>query len=608
MHRLTTTASRRRSHRRVLLVLLAALLLLALAQAAPAPAASEYVGGPAVDNQGRADYPLYIANDHTVYALRFTAEAGTLRDKDDQPVTTPGAQYYVKVRISPTATPSGGASRGFTWNPVTRQWVQERAAWDEFPVVTTGAGGAITTGNTWTYFKFGDTTKPAALDPSTWYILVSLQPTGGESGKGTTQNNADPPAVEIIDMTGALRPGELTAAFRVHNGVATADAPENNKRVEATASEGTEVWAISRTQANGVAQGYGTVAAGDFQLAVPVGLPFDVKIKDAIWPVAAPSFTGSVADVDIALGADDVTPPAAPASLTATPADGAAELSWSAVADAEKYVVYQWQAATPVGGSTNYTPHHVAVAEVDGAARSCTVAGLDNGSEYFFEIRARDAATNTGPPSATVAVTPKAATQLTLAASAKVVKWGGSATLSGELTSDEPFASVPQVRLERSFNDSTWDLLTTIDPTAPYAVGTAVKPQRKTMYRLVFTGDATHLGATSNVVTVTPKVKLGKPVAPARVKQGRKFTVYGGLVPKAKVGSHTVRIKCYQKKAGVWRLKKTVTTTNRNHGKQSRYVRSFTLPLRGTWKLVAYAPKSAKHAATTSGARILKVQ
>ena len=604
MHRLTTTASRRRSHRRVLLVLLAALLLLALAQAAPAPAATDYDGGPAVDNQGRADYPLYIANDHTVYALRFTAAAGTLRDKDGAPVTTPGAGYYVKVRISPTATPSGGASRGFTWNPVTRQWVQERADWDEFPVVTTGAGGAITTGNTWTYFKFGDTTKPAALDSSTWYIVVSLQPTDG--GSGTTQNNASPPAVEIIDMTGGLRPDDLTAAFRVHNGMPTGASAD--KRVEATASEGTEVWAISRTQANGVAQGYGTVAAGDFQLAVPVGLPFDVKIKDAIWPVAAPSFTGSVADVDIALGADDVTPPAAPASLTATPADGAAELSWSAVADAEKYVVYQWQAATPVGGSTNYTPHHVAVAEVDGEARSCTVAGLANGSEYFFEIRARDAATNTGPPSAAVAVTPNVATQLTLAASAKVVKWGGRATLSGELTSDEPFASTPVVRVERSFSGSTWELLTTIDLTAPYAVGTAVKPQRKTMYRLVFTGDATHLGATSNVVTVTPKVKLGKPVAPARVKQGRKFTVYGDLVPKAKVGSHTVRIKCYQKKAGVWRLKKTVTTTNRNHGKQSRYVRSFALPSKGTWKLVAYAPKTAKYAAATSGASILKVQ
>jgi len=604
MHRLTTTASRRRSHRRVLLVLLAALLLLALAQAAPAPAASEYVGGPAVDNQGRTDYPLYIANDHTVYALRFTAAAGTLLDKDGAPVTTPGAGYYVKVRISPTATPSGGASRGFTWNPVTRQWVQERADWDEFPVVTTGAGGAITTGNTWTYFKFGDTTKPAALDSSTWYIVVSLQPTDG--GSGTTQNNADPPAVEIIDMTGGLRPGEIRAAFRVHNGMPTGASAD--KRVEATAASDTAVWAISRTQANGVAQGYGTVAAGDFQLAVPVGLAFDVKIQNAIWPDPAPSFTGSVADVDIALGADDVTPPAAPASLTATAADGAAELSWSAVADAEKYVVYQWQAATPVGGRTNYTPHHVAVAEVDGEARSCTVAGLANGSEYFFEIRARDAATNTGPPSAAVAVTPNVATQLTLAASANVVKWGGRATLSGELTSDEPFASTPVVRLERSFNGSTWDLLTTIDPTAPYAVGTAVKPQRKTMYRLVFTGDATHLGATSNVVTVTPKVKLGKPVAPARVKQGRKFRVYGGLVPKAKVGSHAVRIKCYQKKAGVWRLKKTVTTTNRNHGKQSRYVRSFALPLRGTWKLVAYAPKSAKYAATTSGARILKVQ
>ncbi len=122
MHRTPTTSARPAARRMVFLALLGALLLLALAQAVPALGAANYTGGPARP----ADYPLYVANDHTVYALRFSA-TGLLNAAGD-PLTTP-AQYYVKMRISPTATPSGGTSRGFTWNPTTQQWVQERADW-----------------------------------------------------------------------------------------------------------------------------------------------------------------------------------------------------------------------------------------------------------------------------------------------------------------------------------------------------------------------------------------------------------------------------------------------------------------------------------------------
>ncbi len=81
------------------MALLGALLLLALAQAVPAlGAAADYTGGPQA-----GDYPLYVANDHTVYALRFSAAAGTLLDSAGTAVTASGAQYYVKMRISPTA-------------------------------------------------------------------------------------------------------------------------------------------------------------------------------------------------------------------------------------------------------------------------------------------------------------------------------------------------------------------------------------------------------------------------------------------------------------------------------------------------------------------------
>jgi hypothetical protein len=596
MHRIITKG-RLTTRRWVFLGLLGALLLLAAAQAAPAPAATNYTGGPAA-----GDFPLYVANDHSVYAMRFTASG--LLDKDGNPLASAGT-YYVKVRISPTATPSGGSSRGFTWNPTTQAWVQERADWTEFPVVTTNASGAIVAGTTWTFFKFGDTTKPSPTTSDTWYLVISLQPTDG--GTGTTQNNAAPPAVTITDMTGALDPGTFTSAFRIHNGVsATA---YNAKRAEADESGALPVWSITRSEPNGVAEGYGTTTTGDFDMAVPVGVAFDTKLQSATtWSPSASPFTGPLADVDIALGGADTTPPAAPATFTVTAGDGRAQLSWAAVADAANYTVFMWQAATPIGGSTNYTPQHLPLATVTGST-TYDATGLTNGETYYFEVRANDAATNVGPPTSVGTVDPKAAAQLTLQTSAKTVNWGGTATLTGALTDGvEPFTAGQTVRVEWSYNDTTWALLQMLDLSAPYAYDVTVKPTRKTMYRLVFEGDATHVAATSLSVTVTPRVKLGTPVAPKTAKKGKKFTVYGSLVPQHPSGSKTVKIKCYQKKSGTWRLRRTVTATNRNYKTYSRYSEKLSLGARGSWKLVASYKATAKYASKTSSARYVKVK
>jgi hypothetical protein len=406
-------------------------------------------------------------------------------------------------------------------------------------------------------------------------------------------------------MTGTLAPATFTSAFRIHNGVVTGATA--GRRIEADAAGLNDVWSISRTQSNGVDQGYGTTAPGDFQLAVPVGVAFDAKIQNAVWPLAAASFTGTLADVDIALGADDTTPPAAPATLSATAGDGHVQLSWPAVADAVAYTVFTWRAATPIGGSTNYTPQHTSLATV--ASTTYDATGLTNGEEYFFEVRAVDAATNAGPPTAAKAATPKAEAALTLQTSATVVAWGGKAALIGELTDGaQPFTTGQQVRVEQSYDGSTWALLQLLDPTVPYAYGVVVQPTRKTVYRLVFEGDATHVAATSDKVTVTPRVRLGRPVAPSSVLKGRAFTAYGDLTPRAAAGSHTVKIRCYLKKSGAWRLKKTVTTTNRNFKTYSRYSAKFSLPARGSWKLVAYAAPTSRYAATTSSAKYVRVK
>jgi len=111
-HSLTTQASSifvmviglSRAPRLAFVALLGVSVLFALAQAVPAlGAAADYAGGPQA-----GDYPLYVSNDHTVHALRFSAAAGTLLDSTGTAVTTAGARTTsrstsVPLRGPPTA-------------------------------------------------------------------------------------------------------------------------------------------------------------------------------------------------------------------------------------------------------------------------------------------------------------------------------------------------------------------------------------------------------------------------------------------------------------------------------------------------------------------------
>jgi hypothetical protein len=574
MHRTSTPRPRAAARRLVFLTLLGALLVLSLAQAAPALAAGSFTGG-AKDG----DYPRYIANDHTVYALRFDAS-------DLDPLTT----YNVKVRISPTDSISGGTSRGFTWSPGGPEWVQERDEWAKLPAFTTDAAG-LYTDNEWVFFKFGDTTKPAVGGSGTWYLFVSVKPVGG--GDKTTLNSATSRAVKLVDMTGRLT--WATSAFRVHNG--TPVGVNKSQRVDAVAAgTDTDYFAVMRTEPSQVERGYGSTAKGDFDIAVPVGMAFDVDVhsSDPVWLVE--DFTGTLADVDVALGADDTTPPSAPDGFASTIEGTTAHLSWDAVADAASYTVYQWQDPTPIDGAINYTSQPLPVGTTSGTTYDVT--GLAEGETYHFQVRAVDAATNVGPPS-------YYPVDLTVAASAKVVGWGRQATLTGALTDGaEPFAEGRIVTVQSSTDGgATWADIGEYD--LDKLAGYGVTPAQKARYRLVFAGDSLHQTADSNVVTVAPKVKLGKPSAPLKVRKRAKFTASGTIAPKQTKGARNVRIKCYLKKGGKWRYVKAVRAVNK---RTTRYAATFSLPSRGTWRLVAEYKANAKYATTTSGAEYLRVK
>ena len=484
-------------------------------QAAPALAATTYVGGPAA-----GDYPLYVPDDYTTCALRFTATG--LLGLDGQPLTAP-TDFHVKIRLSPIPGPNGSNNRGFTWNDQTKQWVQERADWSSFPTITTDAVGNIATSNRWFFFQFGDTTKSG-----TYYLMVSLQQVGAPIDSGATQNGQTMPAVTLLDMSGGI--AGATPGFWVHNGVAV---PSNQaaKRVEADAAGTLDVvWALSRTEANGVdddASGaddedYGPAgAAGDFRLGVPASMAFDVKLQNAIWPALASSFTGPLADVDVALGAPDTTPPSAPVALNVQAGNVENVLTWGAANDntaVTGYRVYKW--TDPASGS-GYTGRPTLVATTASDVTTFTDPGLTNGVAYHYIVRAVDAATNIGPRAAATA-TPKMPTRSpwcsrhrsspgTRRSPSTATWWTGTPRPSDRPCSCSA-ATTAQAAGRRSPTwRRTWLPIHTCSPGRR-------SPTRATFYRLSFAGTDVYASSVSSAHKVTPQVKLGTPAAPKTVK------------------------------------------------------------------------------------------
>ena len=113
-------------------------------------------------------------------------------------------------------------------------------------------------------------------------------------------------------------------------------------------------------------------------------------------------------------------PPAAPAGLSATPGDGQVALSWSPVAGAASYNVYQGSAA----GGESATPAQTGI-----TGSSATVNRLSNGSTYYFVVRAVNAA-GAGNASNEASATPQASSSSSSSSSS-----GGSSSSSGAASS-----------------------------------------------------------------------------------------------------------------------------------------------------------------------------
>lgn len=520
MHRTITTVARPLSR----LALAAILTLLTVVAPAATAAARGYFDGGTVP----ADSPTAVANDGTVYALRFSAEdiAPDPEPAYLTPPLEPDQTYHVKIRFTANwqaGEPASTANRGFMWNGDTARWVFWDADWSEFPTVTTDASGRIPPGQ-WIYCKFSDTTKTGKYG-----LLVSLS----IGGTGSTLNGRTWSVVTVYDPA--------TSGGWVHAGAGTSSAGLTPVRIYAPGASKPTSTAVTESNgcdddSNGVVDDEqpGPVKTGGFRAGVPTAQAFDASLDGTLWPGAS-GFTVAVADTDIALGASDQLAPTAPGSLAAAPRNGAVVLTWSAASDlvgVTGYRIYRW--VPPLLGST-YTADAVPIATV-AATTTYTDTTVGNGTTYSYLVRALDAATNAGPRSPTASATPDG-TPPGPATDLVATPGDGRVSLSWAKPSSADLAGVKVVRKPGgAAPDGPGDGMEIYNGTADSCTDTGLTNGQLYSYA-AFAYDTALNYATASTATATPNVatRLTLTAKPLSVAWAGTWTFSGALTTAAGV-------------------------------------------------------------------------
>jgi len=150
-----------------------------------------------------------------------------------------------------------------------------------------------------------------------------------------------------------------------------------------------------------------------------------------------------------------------------------------------------------------------------------------------------------------------------------------------------------------------WSMITVAD----YG-STAVAPEAFPRPGYVFAGwDHTLVNVTGSFTTTALYTKtvlvlptfLSNPNAPSKMSHSTHYTIYGYLKPAHKVGSNPVRIYMYkQSKSGSWTSYGYVNARAYKNYSYTKYAASVRLRIAGKWRLRAYAPADAAHAAVWS--------
>jgi L,D-peptidoglycan transpeptidase YkuD (ErfK/YbiS/YcfS/YnhG family) len=206
----------------------------------------------------------------------------------------------------------------------------------------------------------------------------------------------------------------------------------------------------------------------------------------------------------------------------------------------------------------------------------------------------------------------RAPTSVTLAAAPAVVEYGGSAVVSGDLTTDGAGVAGGTLDVSSSTDGLSWAGMAGAVTDASGHFSLEVTPDAaygRTTFRVMYAGSDMLQPATAQV-TVGSRAALTAPPAPRTVGRGSRFAVSGLLRPRHLAGTAAVTISCYRRESGVWVLSKTVSTGLVDQADQpdaSLYSAAVSLPLAGKWRLRAYHADAAHDATWSAVSTIVTV-
>jgi hypothetical protein len=260
-------------------------------------------------------------------------------------------------------------------------------------------------------------------------------------------------------------------------------------------------------------------------------------------------------------------------------------------------------AITPASGSVNYgsTPSYSIVPNSGYHVADVTINGVSMGAitAYRFPSITANVAI-----SATFAANPVAtATTLLLTSKSNAsLAYGATFVVAGNLKSSNIGVAAQQIILQSgtsASNPKDTTMVTTTDAAGNFSF--ALTPASKTYYRVRFAGTLTYTATGPTVaIYATPKKYTGTPKAATTMHTTSSYTVTGYVMPQAPSGTYPVQIHKERYVNGGWKDYGYVNAKASDYSTYSKYAAKLRLVYRGRWRLRAYAPADATHAAAWS--------
>ncbi len=295
-------------------------------------------------------------------------------------------------------------------------------------------------------------------------------------------------------------------------------------------------------------------------------------------------------------------PPLPPRQLFAASVCSTVTIAWSNTTDPD------WDRTRVLRSTTGYAADPLQAGQtVVHEGHEMSLSEQLAPGRYHYTAFSRDWGGNWSVPVTASASVPWPTGFTGLSSSQVLATYGATYTLAGKLVTSPTATGLPVVGRRVVLQQATsasgpWsNTSVTATTTATGSFSLAVKPYWKRYYRAAFVGDGDeYLASTSAARYALPRTWVGTPVAPATMYSTKTYVVAGFLKPRHAAGSYPVRIYRYRYYGGKWVAYGYQWAKAYDYSTYTKYLASVRLPYKGYWRLRAYAPADAWHAAAWS--------